>query len=136
MKKFKWVDIVKGTMINKRVTRLKSTKEVLLGVVDFACGNYLAYSQNIDQCGIYLASELEVQQEVTFDLRPFDHTEYLDFEYEVVNRDGEVVNKTDILIADKGLCYKLNGMLFCNYLNGRQNIQEDHFSDLLLQVEV
>lgn len=136
MKKFKWVSIVKGTMINKRVTRDKKTKEVLLGVNDFACGNYLAYSQHFDQCGIYLASELEVQQEVTFDLRPFDHTEYLDFEYEVVNRDGEVINKTDILIADKGLCYKLNGMLFCNYLNGRQNIQEDHFSDLLLQVEV
>jgi len=36
MKKFRWVNLVKGTMINKRITRLKSTKEVLLGVVDFA----------------------------------------------------------------------------------------------------
>ena len=136
MKKFKWVSIVKGSMINKRVTRLKSTKEVLLGVVDFADYTYLAYSPCLDQCGIYLASELEVQQEVDFDLRRFDHTKYLDSEYEVVNRDGEAVNKTDILIADKGLCYKLNGTLFCNYLNGRQNMQENHFSDLLLRKEV
>ena len=136
MKKFKWVDIVKGTMINKRVTRNKKTKEVLLGVNDFACGNYLAYSPRFDQCGIYLASELEVQQEVDFDLREFDYTKYLGSEYEVVNRDGDVVNKTDILVADKGLCYKLGGMLFCNYLNGRQNIQEEHFSDLLLRKEV
>ena len=135
-KKTKWVNLVKGTMINKRVTRLQSTEEVLLGVVDFADYTYLAYSQNTDQCGIYLASELEVQQEVDFDLRPFDHAKYLDFEYEVVNRDGDVVNKTDILVADKGLCYKLGGMLFCNYLNGRQNIQEEHFSDLLLRKEV
>lgn len=136
MKKFRWASIVKGTMINKRVTRDKKTKEVLLGVDDFVCGNYLAYSQHFDQCGIYLASELEVQQEVTFDLQPFDHTKYLDFEYEVVNRDGEVVNKTDMLIGEDRICYKLEGYLYVVYLNGRQNIQEDHFSDLLLRKEV
>lgn len=136
MKKFKWVNVVKGSKINKRITRLKSTKEVLLGVVGLADYTYLAYSPCLDQCGIYLASELEVEQEVDFDLQRFDHTKYLGSEYEVVNRDGEVINKTDILIADKGLCYKLGGMLFCNYLSGRQNIQEEHFSDLLLRMEV
>ena len=54
MKKFKWVDVIKGSAItaNKRVTRNKKTKEVLLEVNDFACGNYLAYSQKFDQCGI------------------------------------------------------------------------------------
>lgn len=136
MKKFKWVSIVKGSMINKRVTRNKKTKEVLLGVNDFACGNYLAYSQNFDQCGIYLASELEVQQEVDFDLQPFDHTKYLDFEYEVVNRDGEVIDKANMLIAEDKICYKFAGKLYVVYLNGRQNIQQEHFSDLLLRKEV
>lgn len=136
MKKFRWVSIAKGTMINKRITRLKSTKEVLLGVVDFADYTYLAYSPNLDQCGIYLASELEVQQEVDFDLREFDHTKYLDFEYEVVNRDGDVVNKADILVGSNKVGYILAGELFVVYINGRQNIQENHFSDLLLRMEV
>ena len=136
MKKFRWVSIAKGTMINKRITRLKSTKEVLLGVVDFADYTYLAYSPNLDQCGIYLASELEVQKEVDFDLREFDHTKYLDFEYEVVNRDGDVVNKADILVGSNKVGYILAGELFVVYINGRQNIQENHFSDLLLRMEV
>lgn len=136
MKKFKWVSIVKGTMINKRVTRDKKTKEVLLGVVDFASYTYLAYSPNLDQCGVYLVSELEIQQEVDFDLQPFDYTKYLDFEYEVVNRDGEVVNKTDMLIGEDKICYKFDGKLHVVYINGRQNIQQEHFSDLLLRKEV
>ena len=135
-KKTKWVNLVKGTMINKRVTRLKSTEEVLLGVVDFADYTYLAYSQNTDQCGIYLASELEVQQEVDFDLQRFDHTKYLGSEYEVVNRDGDVVNKADILVGSNKVGYILAGELFVVYINGRQNIQENHFSDLLLRMEV
>ncbi len=42
MKKFKWVNVVKGSKINKRITRLKSTKEVLLGVVGLADYTYLA----------------------------------------------------------------------------------------------
>ena len=135
-KKTKWVNLVKGTMINKRVTRLKSTKEVLIGVVDFADYTYLAYSPCLDQCGIYLASELEVQQEVDFDLQRFDHTKYLGSEYEVVNRDGEVINKTDMLIAEDKICYKFLDKLYVVYINGRQNIQEEHFSDLLLRKEV
>jgi len=97
---------------------------------------WFGYSETTDEVDGYPITRLEVQQEVDFDLRRFDHTKYLDSEYEVVNRDGEAVNKTDILIADKGLCYKLNGTLFCNYLNGRQNMQENHFSDLLLRKEV
>ena len=136
MKKFKWVSIVKGTMINERVTRDKKTKEVLLGVNDFACGNYLAYSPHFDQCGIYLASELEVQQEVDFDLQRFDSTKYLGFEYEVVNRGGEVINKADMLLAEDKVCYKFLDKLYVVYINGRQNIQEEHFSDLLLRKEV
>lgn len=138
MKKFKWVDVIKGSAItaNKRVTRNKKTKEVLLGVNDFACGNYLAYSQKFDQCGIYLASELEVEQEVDFDLQRFDHTKYLGSEYEVVNRDGEVINKHDMLIGEDKICYKFLDKLYIVYINGRQNIQEEHFSDLLLRKEV
>jgi hypothetical protein len=136
MKKFKWAELTKGLVINKRITRDKNTKEVLLGVNDFACGNYLAYSKNFDSCGIYLASELEVQQEVDFDLRPFDHTKCLDFDCEVVNRNGDVVNKQDLLIGEDRVCYKLAGLIYAVYVNGRQNIQEHHFSDLLLRVEV
>ena len=137
MKKFKWVKLTGTTDTKGKVCRDKQTGLILKGLMfDENSDYWFGYSETTDEVDGYPITRLEVQQEVDFDLRRFDHTKYLDSEYEVVNRDGEAVNKTDILIADKGLCYKLNGTLFCNYLNGRQNMQENHFSDLLLRKEV
>lgn len=97
---------------------------------------WFGYSETTDEVDGYPITRLEVQQEVDFDLREFDHTKYLGSEYEVVNRDGEVINKTDMLIAEDKICYKFLDKLYVVYINGRQNIQKEHFSDLLLRMEV
>lgn len=80
---------------------------------------------------------LEVQEEVGYLYQAFNAEQYKLIEWEVVNRDGGFVLKQDILIGSRNVCYKdEHGQLLVVYLNGRQNIQEEHFSDLLLRKEV
>ena len=137
MKKFRWVKLTGTTDTKGKVCRDKQTGQILKGLMFYDNSDYwFGYSETTDEVDGYPITRLEVQQEVDFDLRPFDYTKYLDFEYEVVNRDGEVINKTDMLIGEDRICYKLEGYLYVVYLNGRQNIQENHFSDLLLRKEV
>jgi len=137
MKKFRWVKLTSTTNTKGKVCRDKQTGLILKGLMfDDNSDYWFGYSETTDEVDGYPITRLEVQQEVDFDLLRFDHTKYLDFEYEVVNRDDEVINKTDMLIAEDKICYKFLDKLYVVYINGRQNIQEEHFSDLLLRKEV
>lgn len=137
MKKFKWVKLTGTTDTRGKVCRDKQTELILKGLMfDDNSDYWFGYSETIDEVVGYPITRLEVQQEVDFHSFPFDHTKYLDFEYEVVNRDGEVIDKTDMLIAEDKICYKFLDKLYVVYINGRQKIQGEHFSDLLLRKEV
>ena len=122
--------------INGVKIREKRTKDVLLGVCTQSSGTYLGYSTQFEKCGVYLAKELEFAVEAHYELKPFNQANYRCEYIIVINRDGYIIQKDDILIGNNGVCYKFRDELFRNYLNGRNNLQEEHFSDLFLRVEV
>lgn len=137
MKKFKWVQFDGNKAVTDTVFRDKQTGNVLKGLIcDHHSKHWYGYSETTGEVDGYLQSRLEVQVEVGYLYQAFNAKQYKLIEWEVVNQDGDVVNKTDILVGSNKVGYILAGELFVVYLNGRQNIQENHFSDLLLRKEV
>ena len=137
MKKFKWVQFDGNKAVTDTVFRDKQTGNVLKGLIcDHHSKYWYGYSETTGEVDGYLQSRLEVQVEVGYLYQAFNAKQYKLIELEVVNQDGDVVNKTDIFVGSNKVGYILAGELFVVYLNGRQNIQEVHFSDLLLRKEV
>ena len=137
MKKFKWVQFDGNKAVTDTVFRDKQTGNVLKCLIcDHHSKYWYGYSETTGEVDGYLQSRLEVQVEVGYLYQAFNAKQYKLIEWEVVNQDGDVVNKTDILVGSNKVGYILAGELFVVYLNGRQNIQEVHFSDLLLRKEV
>lgn len=137
MKKFKWVQFIGNKDVHDKLFRDKQTGNVLKGLICDHLSNYwYGYSETTGEVDGYPQSRLEVQVEAGYLYQAFNAKQYKLIEWEVVNQDGDVVNKTDILVGSNKAGYILAGELFVVYLNGRQNIQEVHFSDLLLRKEV
>lgn len=138
MKKFKWVQFDGNKAVTDTVFRDKQTGNVLKGLIcDHHSKYWYGYSETTGEVDGYPQSRLEVQVEVGYLYQAFNSEQYKLIEWEVVNRDGDLIPKQDILIGSKNACYKdEHGQLLVVYLNGRQNIQEVHFSDLLLRKEV
>lgn len=138
MKKFKWVQFDGNKDVGNKLFRDKLIGNVLKGLIcDHRSNYWYGYSETTGIVDGYPQERLEVQVEVGYLYQPFNAEQYKLIEWEVVNRDGGFVLKQDILIGSRNVCYKdEHGQLLVVYLNGRQNIQEVHFSDLLLRKEV